>query len=360
MRICHIITAFGYGGAEKLLVDLVNIQLKNHEVHIVYLKDEPLLLPLITGTVQLHKVNLDIRCAHNLRKFIKILNPDIIHTQLGHADLIGLWASRNLKAKQFCTMQNIWFKWNWMDYLIFFIYSIIFNTVAKNCKVIAISKSVFSHVEKVLKVPNSRIILMHNSIPTVVVEKSKEKIREELYIPSDAFCVLFVGRLALQKSVETLLYATKELEGKIENLQILIVGTGVLKDKLENLTKELEISEVVVFAGNSNEVEKYFASADVFVLPSVFEGLGMVILEAFRASLLTIATNVEGPKELIKDGYNGLLFEPKDHKKLAEHILQIYRNPELRKKIGENGYRSYDNKYDIITYAKQLEALYLQ
>src|SRR5258706_15539897 len=115
MIICHIITAFGFGGAEKLLVDLINIQSKNHAVHVVYLKGEPLLKTMLTSPVQLHKTDLDFRCAGRLRRFIKMLKPDVIHTHLGHADLIGLWACRGLNVKRFCTMHNIWFKWNWKD-----------------------------------------------------------------------------------------------------------------------------------------------------------------------------------------------------------------------------------------------------
>lgn len=359
MIICHIITAFGFGGAEKLLVDLVNIQSNKHQVHIVYLKGEPLLQTLLTGPVQLCKIDLDIHCATRLRKFIKTLTPDIIHTHLGHADLIGLWACRNVNVKRFCTMHNIWFKWNWTDHIIFFIYSLLFKTVAKNCKVIAISKSVSEHVENVLKVSKANTKLIHNAIPDIHVKESKDSIRENLNIPLDSFCVLFVGRLELQKSVETLLYAANELKNEIKNIQFLIVGDGTLKGELEDLSRQIAVDEKVFFIGTTKEAEKYFAAVDIFVLPSIFEGFGIVILEAFRASLPVIATNIEGPKELIESEFNGFLFEPKDHKKLADHILQLNRDFELRKEIGDNGYNSYKNKYDIINYEEQIEILYL-
>jgi glycosyltransferase involved in cell wall biosynthesis len=358
--ICHVITAFGFGGAEKLLVDLVNIQSENNKVHIVYFKGEPLLKSMLTRQVDFHNINLDFHCSSRLRKLLKSLKPDVVHTHLGHADLIGLWACRGLKLKRFCTMHNIWFKWNWKDRLIFIVYSILFKTVARNCTVIAISKSVFEHVEKVLNVSKKNIQLIYNAIPEIGVKADKKEMRKELNIPEDSFCVLFVGRLEIQKSVPTLLHAAKELKGKIKNLRIVIVGQGTLKDELQSLSLELNISDVVFFVGTTSSVEKYFSASDVFTLPSVFEGFGIVIIEAFRASLPVIASNIEGPKEIISNGINGLLFAPKDHLALSRLILKLYESTKLRSTIGVEGYKSYLNNYDINTYARQIETLYLK
>jgi glycosyltransferase involved in cell wall biosynthesis len=355
-----VITAFGFGGAEKLLVDLVNIQSKNHEVHIVFLKGEPLLKPLLTGAVELHKVDLGIRCPSMLRELIKKMNPNVVHTHLGHADLIGLLACRGLAVKRFCTMHNIWFKWNWKDHIIFFIYKILFRTVAKTCKVIAISKSVYRHVKKVLAVPEHNIKLMYNAVPHIVVAENKYKLRNELGIHENSFCILFVGRLEIQKSVETLLYAAKALKKDIPELRIMIVGTGTLQETLVNLAAALDISDITCFAGTKSQVEKYFAASDVFVLPSLFEGFGIVIIEAFRASLPVVATKIEGPEELIENEITGLLFEPKDFNALTLQILKLYKSVDLRQQIGASGFSSYANNYNISDYAKQIEALYLE
>lgn len=360
MIICHIITAFGYGGAEKLLVDLVNIQSTDNEVHIVYLKGQPLLGPMLKDQALLHKIDLNIRCAGRIRKFITALQPDVVHTHLGHADLIGLWACRGLNVKRFCTMHNIWFKWNWRDHIIFFIYSVFFSTIAKNCKVISISKSVSNHVKNTLGVSQHNNILLNNAIPDSIVQQGKNELRDELAIQRDAFCVLFVGRLEIQKSVDTLLFATKEIMGRIQNLRVLIVGNGSLMEKLQNLKSDLGISNNVIFVGHTSEAEKYFKASDVFVLPSVFEGFGIVILEAFRASIPVVATAIEGPKELIEDNVNGLLFEPRDYKALADRIVKFYESRELREKIGNGGYLSYKDKFNIKSYAEQMEKLYLE
>ncbi len=360
MIICQIITSLVYGGAEKLLVNFSNVLVEKHEIHIIYLKGEPKLKLSFHPRIKVYHVPLGLSCAKNIRSLVKKINPDVVHTHLGHADLIGMYACRGLPMKLYCTMHNVYFKWNWKDDLIFFIYSILFNTIAKKCKVIAISQSVFHHVEKKLHVSKANIKLIHNAIPNIVVEKSKDKLREELNISENSFCALFVGRLEIQKSVETILFAAKELGNSIPNLCIIIVGEGKLKEKLQNLASKLGVLERVFFVGSTPNPEEYFSASDIFVLPSVFEGLGIVVLEAFRASVPVIATNIEGPKELIRDGINGLLFEPKDYKQLSDQILKIYKSLEFRKHIGDNGYKSYLDKYDINSYSKQLEALYLE
>jgi glycosyltransferase involved in cell wall biosynthesis len=90
----------------------------------------------------------------------------------------------------------------------------------------------------------------------------------------------------------------------------------------------------------------------------VFEGMGIVLLEAFRASLPIVASNVEGPKELIKHGETGLLFEPKQPQKLAALIKNLYEDEDLRIRLGRRGKDEFENKFEMDQYAKRVEALY--
>ena len=359
MRICHIITTFGYGGAEKLLLELVNIQCKNNQVYIIYLKNEPLFQSNLNPLIRLIRIELRFDCARNIRKTITDLDIEVVHTHLGHADLIGLWACRGIKVKRFCTMHNIWFKWNWVDRVIFHIYAIFFKTIAKDCRVICISRAVANHCKTRLRVLKSNIVLLHNAIADRSVFKEKNLLKEELGISQSDFCLLFVGRLEIQKSVDTLLYAVSEVKNEIPNLKVLLLGEGSLKLELKELVWKLGINETILFVGNAHS-ERYFEAADVFVLPSIFEGFGIVIIEAFRASLPVIATAIEGPQELIDDEVNGLLFEPKDYIGLSKKIVKLYGSPELRKNIGLRGYQSYAGKYRIEDYAEKIQSLYLE
>lgn len=360
MIICQIITTLVYGGAERLLVNYSNILIDKHEIHVIYLKGEPKLKASFDPRVKIHRVPLGWRCAGKIRTLIKSIKPDIVHTHLGHADLIGAWASRGLPVKRYCTMHNVYFKWNWVDNFIFFAYYVTFKAHGKGIIVSCISKAVAEHTQRKLGVPSNNIRINYNSIPELAVNESKEIARRSLLLNEDDFCLLTVGRLRVQKSLETLLYAISHLSDSIANLKVLIVGEGELEGPLKKLSQKLKIDNIVDFRGGTQTPEKYFSSADIFILPSVFEGLPTVIIEAFRASLPIIASNVDGTNELIEDGFNGVLFEPKNSEQLAQNILKLYHSEESRKRFGENGYKSYTNKYDIRNYAKQIEALYLE
>lgn len=358
MKICHIITALGHGGAERLLVNVANLHVRDHEVNIIYFKNAPDLQPMLDPAVQVHCVPLDRSIVRDLRALIVRLQPDVVHTHLGHADFVGLVASQGLPVKRFCTMHNIHFKWDWRDRIIFLGYRTLFALPARDAHVIAVSRSVATHVHRALGVAERRISVIYNAIPQVQLMSDREELRRELAIPSNAFCVLFVGRLHIQKSVDTLLRAAARLRARIPHLLVLLVGEGRERERLATLSLELGTDDLVRFCGSTPQPERYFGTADLFVLPSVFEGFGLVVLEAFRAGVPVVASRIEGPAELIEDGRNGLLFTPRDDEQLADQIARLYTDAALRRSIGKAGRASFETRFTIEYYAMQLGQLY--
>lgn len=351
MKIVHVITAFGIGGAEKLLLNVINKQIENHQVFLIYFKDKNDLVSDLNTKVNVSQIKIDKNIIKNLKKCFKKIDPDVIHTHLGHADFFGLWASRNFRAKKFCTMHNIYFKKNLLDVIFFSVYKLLFNKYLKNCNVISISQSVKNHAQKKLKVKLKNSHLLFNAIPFKKIEFSKQ---------NEQIKLLFIGRLEKQKSLSTFLEALSIIRKEYPKLQFSadIVGSGNLKEDLEGLTTKLKIDNVVTFKGEQKNVDKFYANADMFILPSIWEGFGIVILEAFRAKVAVIATNIEGPSELIKNGENGLLFEPRNALQLSEKIIYLIENFEERERIALNGYNTFTKKYSIKNYVEQLEKLY--
>jgi len=348
MRIIHVITSFGIGGAEKLLVNVMNKQIENNEVFLIYLKNNTDLVLQLNSGIKTEHIPLSIFSFFELKKKFRQIQPDIIHTHLSHADILGIISSIGNKAKIFCTMHNIYFKKNFIDKVLFSIYKFLFKIFSVN--VISISKSVEKHVLNTLKLPKERSFLLYNAIPpnpNIKIDKKSKKTNLNL---------LFVGRLVKQKSIDTLLKAIKHL--KKEKIFLTIVGDGELRPYLENLATELNILNKVAFVGKSKNVYQYFYESDIFILPSIWEGFGIVILEAFSSKNTVIATNIEGPSELIKDGENGLLFEPKNHLQLANHIKNLIENQKKRNSLAEEGYKTYNEKFHIKTYVKKLQMIY--
>jgi len=349
MKIIHVITAFGIGGAEKLLLNIMNKQVEEHSVHLIYFKSIDDLLPKLNNKIIVENIPFSFFITKKLKSYFKEHNPDIIHTHLGHADFLGLFSAKNIKCKLFCTMHNIYFKKNFIDFIIFAVYRFI---LLKNVNVISISKSVESHVVNRLKVSKKRSYLLSNAIPNgpFVLEKKS----------SDEINLLFVGRLTKQKSVVTLIKAIKELKKKNlkKRFKLIIIGDGNMKESLMKLSEDLGVRKNIQFMGEQKDINEYYLKADIFVLPSIWEGFGIVILEAFSAKVAVIASNIEGPAEIIKNKINGLLFEPEDYVQLSEKLMELINNKKLRIKIANNGHKSFTKKYHIDSYVKKLIKLY--
>lgn len=358
MKICHIITTLVYGGAERLLANFCNLHAASHSIDIIYFKEEPHLRAALDPSIRVHRVEMGKGFLRRLRAKVREIAPDIVHTHLGHGDLFGMLACTGLPVRRFCTMHNIAFKLSRADRAIWAAYWIYFKTIARDCQVVSISRCVEEHVRVRLGVPAARSHLIHNAIPAVRVEEGREELRARLGIGADRFTFLFVGRLAPQKSVDTLLHAAAAARASIPGLLVLLVGAGPQREELEALHARLGLGDSVRFCGTTAHPEHWFAAADAFVLPSVFEGLGIVVLEAFRASLPVLATDIEGPRELIRHGKNGLLFRPRQASELAELMVRIHGDAKLRVELGAEGNRDYLRDFTIGKYAERLDALY--
>ena len=213
-------------------------------------------------------------------------------------------------------------------------------------------------MDNVLKVKSKNSVLIYNGIPNVEISETTEEIRESFGLTTDDFVILFVGRLRIQKSVDTLIEAISLIHKKIISPKVLLVGEGPEYSYLNEKVNKLGLEKVVRFEGTTLSPERYFKIANIFVLPSVFEGLGLVILEAFRAQIPVIASRIEGPEELIVDKENGCLFEPKNFEELASLMLKLYEHPEKSRVIAANGNRAFNEEFNISKYADSLNLLY--
>lgn len=149
---------------------------------------------------------------------------------------------------------------------------------------------------------------------------NKTETRQLLKLPTDKKIILYVGTLIGRKGVETLVRAIIDLNDK--NIFLCVIGEGYLRQQLTDLVEENSISDKVRFENfkPKNELPNWFNCADIFVLPSLTEPFGLVALEAMSCGIPVIASNVGGLPEFVKDGINGYIFEPSDHKELSEKI----------------------------------------
>jgi glycosyltransferase involved in cell wall biosynthesis len=172
--------------------------------------------------------------------------------------------------------------------------------------------------------------------------------------------IVFVGRLVFYKNVLTIIKAMKIVCKTIPDVRFIVIGNGPMKEDLEDLSKELNLQSVVSFKGNVSHEEKIQVIQDskALVLPSVFEGFGIVILESFAMRRPVIVSNVPPLNELVTNDVDGYLVSPFDENEWADRILRMLRNPVSAMQMGENGRKKVEKSFTIQRTVDQLENLY--
>ncbi len=351
IKITHIIGRLVYGGAEKLLLDLCRkVDKTRFEVEVLVLQEPNSLLE------QFENAGIKVKCFHKkskidfgavkkLTEHLKRTKPDIVHTHLFVADFWGGRAAESAGVKHcLSTKHDILSEGFWRNH---------YGRKARRKfdKIIAISNATREYLIKEEKIPVEKIEVIYNGIDVnkFYVESPGIFKKQDLRVGS-------IGRLTKEKGHKHLIRACRFLRNK--DWSLTLVGDGPLKKDLETLVKYLSISDKVKFAGEVEDVRPYLNEMDIFVLPSVSEGLSLVILEAALAARFVIATKVGGVPEIIEDKENGLLFQPKNIEQLLAHLNWVDENREQAARMALKLQKQVAEKFDINKTVKQYEQLY--
>ena len=183
-------------------------------------------------------------------------------------------------------------------------------------------------------VPTDKIDVVLNGITPQIAISDRRCVRLELGLPAHALICLTVGRMTEQKGHQYLLQAIPRVISRIPHAYFLWVGAGPLECDLREMAQLLGLNgtqgrDRVHFLGRRDDVPRLIASSDLFVLPSLFEGLPLVVLEAMAKSLPIVGTDVIGTREAIEDGVTGRLVHPCDSSALASAIIEALNCTEL-------------------------------
>ncbi len=182
--------------------------------------------------------------------------------------------------------------------------------------------------------------------------------RKELGLPPEGPIIGTLGRLVPIKGQEWLLKAAPRVLAEFPQACFVIIGDGPMLGELRQLTSQLGIGLRVVFLGAREDVPECLAALDLFVLPSLNEGMGRALLEAMAVGCPVVATCVGGIPDIVADGATGLLVPPRDDRALAEAILTLLRDRSRRAAYGEAARRHVDGRFDVKTMVRSIEWLY--
>ena len=237
-------------------------------------------------------------------------------------------------------------------------------------KYVAISKTVAQYALRELKIPSRKIEIIYNGIDVQpfagknrqsIIRKKK---RTELGIPEDIRMITVIGRVTRQKGHIYLIDAMTEIVKESPNVCLCIVGDYTadpdVTNEVKRKVKASGLEEKVIWTGVRTDIPELLASTDIFVLPSLWEGLSIVLLEAMASGVPVVATAVGSNPEIIRDGENGFLVPPANPPALAKRILELLKDKKKAQLLAEEGQKTIQERFTIKRMVKEYERLYLK
>jgi len=206
-----------------------------------------------------------------------------------------------------------------------------------------------------------KIKIIYNGVDTenYSFEKTKD-FRKEFGYTQDDFIIGFVGRLSVQKGVKYMLEAFKIVSEKYDNAKLLIVGKGELENSVKEFVDENNLNDKIILAGFRENIPDLMRTIDVLLLPSLWEGFGIVLIEAMAAGKPCVATNISSIPEIVSDGVNGFLAPPENSEELANALIKLISNKVIAERFGDEGLRIVNEKFTLKRMADEYEKLFLQ
>jgi glycosyltransferase involved in cell wall biosynthesis len=179
-----------------------------------------------------------------------------------------------------------------------------------------------------------------------------------LGIPADAVVIGCVGALCEQKGQRYLIQALPLIREKVPKAQVLLVGTGPESDMLRTLARECGCEASVSFVGEHDDVVSFLSAMDIFAFPSIAEGLGLALIEAMGCGVPVVASSVGGVPEVVTDGWDGLLVDPRSPIALANAIIRMNTDHQLAESMGKHAIATVAARFQTKIMLKEVSDLY--
>ncbi len=363
INLLHLKTSANIGGAEVMLTYWPRYLDKTKFEQFVILADEGPLLKIIKNLGVKAECFADLKWLKGfvlipkLFSFIRKNKIDIIHAHGARVNLWGSVASILTGVPIIATEHSIDL-WRGNTNLLNLLDR--FSARVNKCR-IGVSQAVCEMLFK-QGLPSKKIICIENGIDierfNIPIDISAKK--KELGIPHNVKVIGTIGRFVEQKGHKYLLEAAKLIVNNILDIRFLIVGDGPLMQSLKNQVIQLGIEDKVIFTGQREDVPALLSVMDIFVLPSITEGLPLVLLEAMAAKKPIIASAVSGIPYVIEDEKNGLLVPPCKPDVIAEKIIYLFQNPARKKLFIDKAKKDVIEKYNARDMISQYRSLYEQ
>lgn len=320
------------------------------------LESEGIQVHFLTGKTGRGKFSTLWLGVKNLRRFLRIWQADLCHSHCQLGTVAAIWMKARGAVPHAMRTAHGWLEWNpnWMGWLLDKIFSGWAYPLLLDAEV-GVSQAA---VDRMAGHAGTRFfgrkpIMIYNAIPLVPIESKDICIRHQ----PDPFVAGSVGRLSEQKGYRYWIEAAAKVVGEFPDIEFWLIGEGELRAELEQQSEQLAVQDRVKFLGKRSDVIDLLRQMDLFVLPSLWEGLPTVIMESMSQGVPVLATDIPGTCEMIEAGKTGWLVPMRDPEALARAMIQILQNPQERLKVSQEALKFVD-RFSITKIAAKYQDLY--
>ncbi len=293
-----------------------------------------------------------------LWKLFRAEKPDVVHLNSSKAGGLGALAARlNGVPNIIFTSHGLAYDEDRNPAVRFIIFTATWLTFLLCHKVIVISKNNFIRAKR-LPFCSKKINLIHNGFSPISFFEKREEARKKLGLPENVLIAGTIAELTKNKGLKYLIQTAGILNKEGRDFRLLIIGSGEEFSSLKTLAAKEGVSEKTHFAGFLPDAPAYLKAFDVFVFPSLKEGLPYALMEESFAELPAVASDIGGNEDIIENGKTGFLVSPKNASAVAEAVSKLFTDENLRKEMGQNAKQKILKEFTIREMLEKTLALY--
>ena len=363
IRVLQTIRQGQVGGGESHVLNLVNFLDKDQfEPIVLSFTPGPMVDQLRASGIRTHvisgKKSINIQMWQQVKALLKEEQIDLIHAHGTRANMNVVWAARQCGIPIVYTVHG----WSFHPDQSFLLRNARITAERMLTRwadlTITVSNSNHKTGQQLIKGFQSKIIFYGIDTHRFRRDQAYKDIRAQYGIPSDHTLVVFMARMTIQKDPVTMVRAFKPLAERYQDITLLMLGQGELDEEVTATINQLGLQNRIVRDGFRLDVPDVLHASDIYCLPSLWEGQPIGLIEAMAVGKAVVATHVDGSKELVQDGVNGLLIDPQQHQQLASALEQLHTNVQLRERLANQAYLTIKGRCDGDSMARQVEDAY--
>jgi len=370
INILYVVTQLELGGAQKQLLSLIRQIDRDRYNLFLFTAQDGLLMEeaLSLSDLTLHRSKYikrsidplkDLLALIEIVRFIKKNKIDVVHTHSSKAGVLGRWAGALARAKIIIHTVHGWSFNDFQNPFVRKLYQRLERISAKfTDKIVVVSnhdrqKGLDSRIGS-----DRQYFLLRYGIDRAQFGSKDSSIRKELGISEDALVVGTIACFKPQKALEDFVQLASLARQVLPQARFLMVGDGVLRQKIERLIAEFNLGPQFILVGWRRDIPRILSAMDVFVLTSLWEGLPIAVLEAMASQVPVVATHTGGISEVIAEGKTGFLVPCHDMPSMLKKVRILLEDASLKSRIICDAKKCVDEKFDTKTLVRAYEDLY--